>query len=91
MELEIRKFQGRVTTWLFMMDRELRDGQDEELTKAFRKLRREIQSDQGVSVPCLSSGRSQIIEICGMMFWVNCHENSDGVVNVFVSSRRKAM
>lgn len=91
MQIEKRTFQGRVKTWLFMMDRELRSGENKELNHAFRELRKKIQSDKGVDIPTLPSGESQIIEVCGMMFWVNCRRKSDGVVNVFVSSRRKAM
>lgn len=91
MQIEKRKFQGSVKTWLFMMDRELWRSENKELNHAFRELRKKIQSDEGVDIPALPSGESQIIEVCGMMFWVNCRQQADGVVNVFVSSRRKAM
>jgi hypothetical protein len=91
MQIKSRKFQGRVKTWLFMMDRELKLGENKELNQAFRDLRKKIQSDDGFEVPALTSGESEIIEINGMMFWVNCRKQNDGVVNVFVSSRRKPL
>lgn len=91
MKVEKRTFQGRVKTWLFMMDRELRNGQNKEVYNAFLELKRQIEGETGVELVALPSGESLVIEVCGMMYWVNCRKKSDGAINVFVSSRRKVM
>lgn len=91
MKVEKRTFQGRVKTWLFMMDRELRNGQNSEIYSGYLELKRKIEDENGVELVALPSGESLVIEACGMMYWVNCRKNQDGMINVFVSSRRKVI
>ena len=89
MEIRYKRLQGRTILKLRFMDREIRKEEHPGLVLAVRKLRKKIQSTDGAEVPTLTAGGSEIIEIDGMMFWVNCRQKTDGPLNVFVSSRRK--
>ena len=91
MNLDKKKIQGPVKVCLALMDDEIRLGENKTLLEKFRKLRADIRANAGASIDCLNYGTSEIIELDGMMFWVNRRERDGGTLNVFVSCRRATL
>lgn len=88
MRMKLKRFQGRTTTYLILMDSEIRDGTNHAICAALEEFITKVNSDHGVELECLSSGNSFVIDLAGMLFWVNCNPSMNGEVNVIVSNRR---
>ncbi|MFE3836462.1 hypothetical protein [Pseudogemmobacter sonorensis] len=88
MPYRVRNIQGKTKVYLFLMDEGVRDGKDAEVCKAFESLIGEIRKENGIDAPTLFTKSSHIIELNGMLFWINSKENGSGFLNSFVLSRR---
>lgn len=91
MELETKTLKGDVKVCLTLMDNEIRFGLNKQLLDKFRLLRQDIRGSSGAEVSCLNYSGSEIIEIDGMMFWVNCRQREGGTIHVFASCKRSSL